>query len=171
MRHKNYRFRLISTLFSITMLAYLVVATIAAGAQTSFNATGGNAQGSVGTISFSSGQVFFSVSEGANGSLTAGIQQPYDISTAVSAPEFDDTKQSVSIYPNPITHYLTVKLEGFKDETLSCILLDQSARLLQKIRLNSDQTVIDMSKLKPATYFLFVTDGRINLKTFRIIKH
>ncbi|MCE1201898.1 MAG: T9SS type A sorting domain-containing protein [Bacteroidia bacterium] len=171
MRHKNYRFRLISTFLSITLFAHLVAATIAAGAQTSLNAAGGNAQGSGGTVSYSAGQVFFSVSEGANGSLTAGIQQPYEISTAVSAAELDDTKQSVTIYPNPFTHYLTVKLEGFKDETLSCILLDQSARMLQKIRLNSDQTVIDMSSLKPAIYFLSVSDGRINLKTFRIIKH
>lgn len=171
MHFKNYSFRLVCATFKITLFANLVITTIAAAAQTSLNTAGGNAQGSDGTISYSAGQVFFSVSEGVNGTLTAGIQQPYEISTVVSVPENDDAKGLIQVYPNPFTHHLTIKLEELKHEKLTCLLFDESSRVLQLIELSTDKTLIDMSSLKPAIYFLRVNDDHITLKTFRIIKH
>ncbi len=47
-------------------------------AQTSVNATGGNASGSGGSASYSAGQVVYTTHTGANGSVAEGVQQPFE---------------------------------------------------------------------------------------------
>ncbi len=49
-------------------------------AQTSVNATGGNASGSGGSASYSVGQVVYTTHTGTNGSVAQGVQQPFEIS-------------------------------------------------------------------------------------------
>ncbi|NLF43456.1 MAG: T9SS C-terminal target domain-containing protein, partial [Bacteroidales bacterium] len=48
-------------------------------AQNSINTSGGNASSTDGNMSYSVGQVFYNTSQGTNGSIIEGVQQPYEI--------------------------------------------------------------------------------------------
>jgi len=49
-------------------------------AQEAIPASGGNAKGSGGTVSYSFGQVYYISVEGVNGTVAQGVQQPFEIS-------------------------------------------------------------------------------------------
>ena len=56
-------------------------------AQTSVNATGGDASGGGGSVSYSVGQVVYTTHTGTSGSVAEGVQQPYEISVVTGLEE------------------------------------------------------------------------------------
>lgn len=140
-------------------------------AQTSVNATGGNASGSGGSVSYSVGQVLYQTHTGTNGSVAHGVQQPYEISVVTAIKDAKDINLSVSAYPNPATGYLTLEVNGFELSNLSFQLYDISGQLLQNQKITGSQTGIAMGNLAPATYFVKVIQGNKEVKTFKIIKN
>ena len=56
-------------------------------AQESVNATGGNALGSGGSVSYSVGQLTYQTHVGTNGSVAEGVQQPFEISVVTGIKE------------------------------------------------------------------------------------
>ena len=134
-------------------------------------ATGGNASGSGGTSSYSVGQVVYTTNTGgSNGSVAQGVQQPFEISVLTGLEEAKGINLSVSAYPNPTTDFLELKVESEKIKDLSFQLYDISGKLLQNQKITSNQTSIIMSNLVPATYFVKVTEGNKEVKTFKIVK-
>jgi len=139
-------------------------------AQTSINATGGNASGSGGSASYSVGQVVYTTNTGTNGSVAQGVQQPFEISVVTAIEEAKGINLSVSAYPNPTTDYLTLSIKEFDISNVSYQLLDMNGKLLQNEKITGNQTSIVMSNLVPATYFVKVTESNKEVKTFKIIK-
>jgi hypothetical protein len=140
-------------------------------AQTSVNATGGNATGSGGSASYSVGQVAYTTNTGTNGSVVQGVQQPYEISVTTGIVEAKGITLSVTAYPNPTTDLLQLKVESEKLKDLSFQLFDMNGKLLQSKKITGDQTSIVMSNLVPSTYFVKVNQGNKEVKTFKIIKN
>lgn len=140
-------------------------------AQESVNATGGNASGSGGSASYSVGQVVYTTNTGTNGSVAQGVQQPYEISVVTAIEEAKGINLSVSAYPNPTTDYLTLEVKDFELSTLYFQLYDMNGKLLQSEKITGNQTSIVMSNLVPATYFVKVTQGNKEVKTFKITKN
>jgi len=140
-------------------------------AQTSINATGGNASGSGGSSSYSVGQVAYQTHTGTNGSVAQGVQQPFEISVVTAIEEAKGINLSVSAYPNPTTDYLTLEVKEFELSNMSFQLYDMSGKLLQSEKITGNQTSIVMSNLVPATYFVKVIQGNKEVKTFKIIKN
>ena len=140
-------------------------------AQTSVNATGGNASGSGGSASYSVGQVVYTTHTGTSGSVAEGVQQPYEISVVTAIEEAKGINLSVSAYPNPTTDYLTLEVKDFELSTLYFQLYDMNGKLLQSEKITGNQTSIVMSNLVPATYFVKVTQGNKEVKTFKITKN
>ena len=140
-------------------------------AQESINATGGNASGSVGSASYSVGQIVYTTNTGTNGSVAQGVQQPYEISVVTAIEEAKDITLSVSAYPNPTSDYLTLHIEEIDILILSYQLLDMNGKLLQNEKITGDQTNIVMSNLEPATYIMKVIQENKEVKTFKIIKN
>jgi len=141
-------------------------------AQTAVPATGSNASGSGGTVSYSVGQVVYTTNTGgSNGSVAQGVQQPFEISVVTGLEEAKGINLSVSAYPNPTTDFLNLKIENYDNTNLSYQLFDISGKLLETKKLEGNQTNIVMSNLVPATYFVKVTDGNKEVKTFKIIKN
>ena len=138
-------------------------------AQTSTNAAGGNASGSGGSVSYSVGQVLYTTNTGTEGSVAHGVQQPYEISVETGI-EIKEINLSITAYPNPTSDYLQLKVEyeDFKD--LSYQLYDINGKLLQTKELVNTETQIDISSYAATTYFVKVTRGKKELKTFKIIK-
>ncbi len=63
--------QLLLTLFILCYPVYSI------SAQEVISASGGNATGSGGSVSYSVGQLFFMTHTGADGSVAEGVQQPY----------------------------------------------------------------------------------------------
>lgn len=168
MRHKRLK-------FSAVLLLGLGLTGIQA--QESINATGGDALGSGGSVSYSVGQVAYQTHTGTNGSVAEGVQQPYEISAVTAIEQAKGINLTVTAYPNPTTDYLTLSIGEFDISNLSYQLYDMNGKLLQNEKITGNQTSIVMSNLVPATYFVKVvvkTQGiasQQEVKTFKIIKN
>ena len=138
-------------------------------AQTSVNATGSNASGSGGSVSYSVGQVVYTNNTGTNGSVAQGVQQPFEIFTV----GMKETELNIflTVFPNPTTDYLTLSIDDFDISNLSYQLYDMNGELLQNAKITGNQTSIVMSNLVPANYFVKVIQGNKKVKTFKIIKN
>ena len=137
-------------------------------AQESINATGGDATGN-GSVAFSIGQIGYTNFTGTNGSVTQGVQQPYEISVVIGVekPQIDLT---ISAYPNPTIDILILRIADFSTSELSYLMYDLNGKLLQRKEITQNQTKIVMSGLLPSTYFVKVIDDNKEVKTFKIIK-
>jgi len=162
-----------------TMKKYLAV-IISAGmplfgmlleAQNSISASGGNASGSTGTVSFSVGQVVYTEYTGTNGSVAQGVQQPYEISVVTGIEEASDISLEIVVYPNPATDFIMLKIENYEAKNLRYQLYDLNGSLLRENKIVGNETSIVMSNYMSATYFLKVTDNTKLIKSFKIIKH
>jgi hypothetical protein len=124
MRHKHRvksRKLKVKSLLVATLLTFAFsLSTVSA--QTSVNATGGDASGSGGSASYSVGQVAYQTHTGTSGSVAEGVQQPYEISVVTSIEEANDIKLSITAYPNPTTDYLELKVESEKLNDLRGLL-------------------------------------------------
>ncbi len=153
------------TIISI-MLLFLVIGGIEA--QESIATAGGSATGTGGTVSYTIGQVVYTSSTGTNGSVTQGIQQPYEISTTLGINEVTINLE-LSVYPNPTTNYLTLKVE--KLNGLSFQLYDLQGKVIESKIVNNTSTSISLEAQPVAIYFLKVTKNNKPVKIFKIIKN
>jgi len=156
----------------VAALSAFIFAHSLVSAQESVNAAGGNASGSGGSVSYSVGQVAYQTHTGTNGSITQGVQQPYEISVITAVEEAKDINLLVSVYPNPATDYLQLKVDGsmYSVMSMSFQLYDMNGKLLQTKKLTEAETQIDMSSYATATYFLKVITESKAIKEFKIIK-
>jgi len=140
-------------------------------AQTSVNATGGNALGSGGSASYSVGQVTYTTNTGSSGSVAQGVQQPFEISVVTAIEKAKGINLLVSAFPNPTTDYLTLEIKDFELSNLCFQLYDMNGKILQSEKITGNQTIIFMSNLFPAVYFVKIMQGNKEVKTFKIIKN
>ena len=152
-----------------TCIAFLLLSLGGLQAQEAVLTSGGEATGNGGTVSYSIGQVTYTA-VGTNGSVTQGVQQVYEITTVLGM-EFTNITLEVSIYPNPTTDYLNLKVENEKGESLSYQLFDMNGRLVDTQKLIGNATTINMEAFQTSTYLLKVTNDQTTIKTFRIIKN
>jgi len=140
-------------------------------AQEVITAAGGNAEGSGGSVSYSVGQVFYSIITGETGSVAEGVQQPYEISVVTGIQEAIGIELVVSAFPNPVTDFLILRVDRYDPKDLSYQLFDINGRMVMIGRIIGEETIIDMTGQTRALYLLKVTDNNESIKVFRIIKH
>jgi hypothetical protein len=140
-------------------------------AQQAIPATGGNASGSGGSVSYTIGQVLYTANTGTNGSMAEGVQQPYEISVVVGIKQAKDINLVCTVYPNPASDFLTLEVEIPDNANLFFQLYNMMGKLLISEKLIDIKTTISMANLAPATYFLKVTDNQEVVKIFKIIKN
>lgn len=138
-------------------------------AQQAIPAAGGNASGSGGTVSWSAGQTSFSSFAGINGTVSEGVQQPYEISV-ISGARLPEITLQCRVFPNPTEGPLVLET-GVDTGTFAAILVDQRGRVINRFRAASATTSIDLSPLAPAAYYLKVTRNGRPVKTFKIIRN
>jgi hypothetical protein len=144
-------------------------------AQVAIPTTGGNASGSGGSISYTIGQVIYTTNTGTNGSVAQGVQQPFEISIVTGIEQAKGINLNCSVYPNPTTDYLTLKVDNIELSALNFQLFDINGRLLVNKKIVGNESTIPMKNLVPATYFLKVIQmmhtSSQEVKTFKIIKN
>ena len=140
-------------------------------AQDAPTAAGGDATGTGGSIAYSVGQIVYTSISSSSGSLSQGVQQPYEITTTTGIEEVQDIQLQCSVYPNPTTDYIILKVENENYKNLSFQLIDISGQLLENKKITDVVTSITMSEYSSSTYFLKVTENNKEVKTFKIIKN
>ena len=139
-------------------------------AQEAVTSSGGEASGSGGSASYSVGQVAYQTHTATSGSVSEGVQQPYEISVVTGIEEASGIQLSVSAYPNPTTDYLTLSINEFELSNLSFQLYDMQGKLLQTEKITNNISSIAVSKLVPSTYFIKLIQNNQEVTTFKIIK-
>jgi len=165
------------TRFKICAMVLSGLGITAMQAQETIPASGGNASGSGGTVSYSVGQIGATTHTGITGSVSEGVQQPYEISDITGIREANGIILNCAVYPNPATDFLTLKVEGsayLSIRSMAYQLCDAGGKILENKNLSEYETIIAMTHLAPATYFLKVVrtsqDPYPELKVFKIIK-
>lgn len=150
--------------------AFLSLFLTGINAQDALLTSGQEASGIGGTSSSSIGQVLYTTNSGSSGTVAQGVQQAFEISTAVGIEE-TGIQLICSAYPNPTVNSLTLNVVNNVKGNLSYQLFDLTGKLIDVNTINSENTSIDMTALSPATYFLKVTQDNLEIKTFKIIKN
>ena len=140
-------------------------------AQNAIPASGGNASGSGGTVSYTVGQTIYTTNSGMNGTVSQGVQQPYEILTVFVSEETKEISLECSAFPNPVDDYIKLKVKNITEENLSYLLYDISGKLLLTQKIINAETLISMNNLPAAVYFLKINDNNKEVKTFKIIKN
>jgi hypothetical protein len=145
-------------------------------AQESVNATGGNASGIGGSVSYSVGQVVCQTHSGTNGTVAEGVQQPYEISVITGIEENKGINLSLTAYPNPTSDYLILNINADIKEIhdlplMSYQLHDMQGKLLQSGIITANHARIATTNLAPAIYFVKVIQRGKVVKTFKIVKN
>jgi len=153
----------------VFILIFFLTAFAETNSQVLNSSGGGNATGSGGSASYSIGQVVLSSGTDEAKTISQGFQQPYEI-LVVSIRELTGQKPDCSLYPNPATDYIRLKVEAYEGGELSYMLYDMSGLILINSRLEGNEVMIPMQSQKPGTYLLKLSDGKQDLKIFKIIK-
>ncbi len=142
-------------------------------AQEAVAASGGEATGSGGEVSYTVGQAFYVTNTGTSVSIAEGVQQAIEISV-VSGIDEPGITLNISAYPNPTTNFLHLEVDASASQNIQLLryqLFDLNGRLLASEEIVSDVTTIVTSQLSPATYFVKVLGDNKELKTFKVIKY
>ena len=161
---KYWRLLLASALLACPAIAELQ-------AQKAVTAAGGNTSGGGGTVSFTVGQIVYTTISSVNNSVAQGVQQPYEISVITGIKQAEDIHLFCSVYPNPASDFLTLRIENYNKGNLSYKLFDINGILLENKKVTGNETSVTISNLVPTIYFLKVIDNQKEIKTFKIIKH
>ena len=101
--------------------------------------------------------------------LTQGFHQSTYAITAIKDLRADI---NMSVYPNPTTDFISLKVESSKAEGMQYTITDFSGKVLQTSNLKSDIEQINFSNYANGVYFLSVKQENNQLiKSFKIIKN
>lgn len=139
-------------------------------AQQTIAASGGNATGSGGTSSYSIGQLSYSSTTGATGSVNQGVQQPFEIVT-LGNDDFPEIQLTMSVYPNPTTAFVNLNIPNYALENVQYQLFDINGKQILSQRVTTSETQIQMENLASGIYLINILDNNQVLKTFKIIKN
>jgi hypothetical protein len=155
------------TLFFLAFL--LSFSMIAQTSHQVLSATGGDATGTGGSVAYSVGQIVYTTSTGTTGSVAQGVEQAYEISS-VGIKE-TALNISLSVFPNPTSDYLTLKVEDYNNEVLSYHLIDEQGKLVMNEQITNQDTQVAMSTLARGSYFINIVQTNKKIQTFKIIKN
>ena len=152
-------------LFILTLFIPLL-----AQAQKDFVSSGGEANGTTGTISYSIGQPFYAASITEQGSNSPGVQQTFKISELPAETNLLVNLQ-MAVYPNPTTHLITLNIEHSELSGLTYSLFGMSGQILRTGAIKEKKTELSMEEFGAAIYLLKVFRNSTLIKTFQIIKN
>jgi hypothetical protein len=140
-------------------------------AQYTFAASGGNADGTGGTVSYTIGQAVYTTNISSSGTVAQGCQQPFEIFIMTGLEEAMGINLEFEAYPNPSSDFVKLIVTNYQSENLEFRLYNSGGILIQNKRITDIETVIEMGNLPPASYYLNIYDSKTVIKTFKLIKN
>ena len=132
-------------------------------------ASGGDAGGGGGSISYSVGQVDFSSVNSAGGTVSQGVQQAYEY-LVLRLDDSQASEMAVSVSPNPASDGIIVETDNATDGQSRFELLGADGSVLRTGRLAGTRTFIPVLDLPPAGYLLRIIRSNDEQNTFKILK-
>jgi hypothetical protein len=151
-------------LFLIVLLATQFVYS-----QEVISASAGLATGSLGSGSYTVGQVFYTTHTAATGSVSQGVQQPFEIQT-LSNPALTTVNLTAVTYPNPTKDFIILKITDSALHNLRYSLFDVNGKAIASGLITESSTQIQLKYLAIGAYILKVSQQNESLKTFKILK-
>lgn len=139
-------------------------------AQQSINSSGGNGSGTGGSFSYTVGQIDYVATTGTNGSISQGVQQPFEFFT-LETNDYPTIMLQALVYPNPTTEYVNLVVSNYSLKNLEFELYDISGKTILLQKITTAETSISMENLSTGSYFIAVNENNKKLKTFKIIKN
>jgi hypothetical protein len=151
-------------LFLIVLLATQFVYS-----QEVISASAGSATGSLGSGSYTVGQVFYTTHTAATGSVSQGVQQAFEIQT-LSNPALTTVNLTAVTYPNPTKDFIILKITDSALHNLRYTLFDVNGKTIASGLITESSTQIQLKYLAIGAYILKVSQQNESLKTFKILK-
>lgn len=138
-------------------------------AQQNTVATGGDASGAGGSVSYTVGQIDYVTETGAGGSANQGVQQPYEIFLGYEDLSFDI---QTNLFPNPTSEAVQLQFSNWEDFGKPVYqLYDDRGRLIRSEQITGELTFISLADLPNAPYQLtLVLDDQL-VRAFKVIKN
>lgn len=152
---------------ALLMLSFSIIGLQA---QNAIPASGGKSTGSGGNISYTVGQIVYTTNSGSDVYLSQGVQQPYEILVITGNQKTEGIKLEYSVFPNPSTDFLILKISNFKADNFNYQLWDIGGKLLENKKIESEETQIKMKNYIGATYYLKITNNNKEVKVFKLLK-
>lgn len=150
----------------------LSVITFSLFAQSAVVPTGGTANGSGGTVTYTVGQIADQKVEGGSRYIIEGVQQPYEIQV-VGINSYPGINLSAVVYPNPTANKVVLSIRDYEipSSGLTLQLYDLNGKHLKTMIIKDADTEIDFSGYAAATYQLRIVNDKQLLKTFKVVKN
>jgi len=129
--------------------------------------SGGNGSGASGSISYSIGQVVYSNTSNATGSINQGVQQPYELTPISVNESLRDI--AVELYPNPTRNNLLIRMPEFIPG-LTLQIFSLNGALIEERPMLSQQTIINAETWSASTYIVKLHDSAGNFSEYKLIK-
>jgi hypothetical protein len=152
------------------LLVIVLLATQLVCSQEAIPVSGGEATGSGGSGGYTVGQVFYTTHTGTTGSVSQGVQHPFEFQT-LSNPELTNVNLTAVTYPNPTKDFIILKITDRAFNNLRYTLFDVKGKSIVSDAIATSSTQIQMKYLSIGAYVLKVSQKNKALKTFKILKH
>ena len=163
----NTNFILTHLNLKISSVLFLVIC-FSINSQEAMVISGGDYNGSNGSISFSVGQVFTSFHSDSNSSLLEGVQQPFEISTLT----VDSVEEELlfNVFPIPTSNTLHLKFNNLTHENLTYEVINLQGKLILSGQIINSETIVDLKTLESSMYILKISSYNKVVSTRKIIK-
>lgn len=138
-------------------------------AQSAVLATGADATGGNGSVSYSVGQIDYLV-KGSNREISEGVQQVYEITTLSINETVTSAENDILLYPNPFKDYLYLDFTTNNFKGSEYQIFDAQGKLIKTDKIIQSKSEFNFSFLPSAMYIIRINRNGENLKTFKIIK-
>jgi hypothetical protein len=130
-------------------------------------ASGGEASGTGGTVSYTIGLPDYLTYSANNGTLSQGLQQAYELLSLNVAEWNKDFK--VAIYPNPVIDYLVIEIPE-TDPELSYHIISSEGKVVKNGRLSDIKTTVDLNAFVSEGYFIEIRKNNLPVRQYQFIK-
>lgn len=172
MKSNNLRTRFVFT-FMVISLSLVSIQGHAQAYAHSINASGQSTRMASGSISYSIGQVFYTLSSDTDHHINAGIQDP-SISLSSSNQDIDvdvDTEVAMRIYPNPTPGAATLSSEGLDFTKLNSFrIFNYQGQLIHSEVISQQRTPIELSYLASGLYLIQIFVDEKLWNTIKLLK-
>lgn len=140
-------------------------------AQEAIVTAGCNSNSENGSVSFTVGQVCYSLLHGTTCTAAEGVHQPFEISSPTGIGKDNDIRLLYHIYPNPTSKILHLNVNETPSEKLGYQVYNIEGKLLMYKDIHQVITPIDFTHLPSTVYILKVIDKKKKtINSFKIIK-
>ena len=139
-------------------------------AQSNTLTTGGDANSSSGSVSYSIGQIDYISASSTSGNINQGLQQPFEFYIITGTHE-DGINLNIKAFPNPTDYFVSLEVDLDDLSNLNYQLFNMHAQLLESKTIQVKNTLIDLRSLINGSYILKITRNKQEIKSFKIIKN